>query len=61
MNKQGKWMLLSIRQKVESIQTDIQVMNNAVLNKEDKEARDKLIWAQAKLNDLQRLLYSIKK
>lgn len=60
MNKQSKWMLLSVCQKVESIQVDIQTMNGVVLNKEDKETRDKLIWAQAKLNDLQRLLHSIK-
>lgn len=60
MNKQKKWMLLSVQQKIESLQTEIQVIQDCVISNEDKDGRDKLIWSLAKLNDLQRLIHSIK-
>lgn len=59
MKKQFRRFLYLANERIEEIQIDVESALNEVDIK-DRETRDKLIWAKAKINDLSRLLNSIK-
>lgn len=59
MKKQFRRFLYLANERIEEIQIDVESALNEVDTK-DRETRDKLIWAKAKISDLSRLLNSIK-
>lgn len=57
MCKTEKFFVSSIKERLEGISIDLQYL---VDNNQSAANKDKLIWAQAKINDLSRLLNTIK-
>lgn len=59
MKKQTKRTFRWVNERIEELQTDLESLQSTI-DENDRESKDKLVWAKAKVNDLIRLLNSIK-